>query len=52
MEEEEYKIVSVRLTKEQWAYLMDHVNEERGYQKNYRISDLLRAMVAEWIQDN
>lgn len=52
MEEEEFKVVSVRLTKEQHNFLMDQVDEERGYQKNYRISNLLRAIISEWIEEN
>jgi hypothetical protein len=52
MEEQQYKVVAVRLTLEQAEFLQAQVDHERDFQKGYRMSNLLRAIISEWIEEN
>jgi len=49
-EENEYRIVSVRLTKEEANKLQAIVQARKSVDDFYRMSNLLRAIVSEWLE--
>jgi hypothetical protein len=51
-DKQQYKVVAVRLTKEQFDSLMAEVDKEKTLQKGYRISNLLRTIISEWLKNN
>ena len=49
-EKQEYRIVSVRLTKEEAEQLQAMVDIEKRYLPNYKMSNFLRMIISQWLE--
>jgi hypothetical protein len=47
---QEYRILSVRLTKEEADQLQAMVDVERRYLPNYKMSNFLRMIISQWLE--
>jgi hypothetical protein len=48
-EKQEYRIVSVRLTKQEADQLQAMVEVEKRHVPTYRMSDFLRMIISQWL---
>lgn len=48
----EYRILSVRLTKEEAEKLQAMVETERQYVPSYKMSNFLRMIISQWLENN
>lgn len=48
----EYRIVSVRLTKQEAEQLQELVDKEKQYVPTYKMSNFLRMIISQWLESH